>query len=175
MRREAIICGFGGQGVIFAGRLLGQAASLSGLESAQSSSYGSEARGSACDAGVVISDAIIGYPQPARPDVLIALSQAAYDKFVTRVNPGGAIIYDDGLVVPREIESVRQIGVPATAAATDALGRRGIANVVILAAASALTGLASRDDLKKAVEEESPPDYLEINLRAVDEGLKLAN
>jgi len=172
-RLEVIICGFGGQGVIFAGELLGRAGVRAGLETGQSASYGSEARGSACHAGVVLSSEQIGYPKVRKPDVVIAMSQAAYDKFADSVKPGGKVVFDHHLVKRKEIDGVEQIGIPATDLATQ-LGRRGVANVVMLTAAMKITGDVSMDALKEALEEQSPEAFLDINLKAFEEGLKLA-
>jgi len=172
-RREILICGFGGQGVIFAGELLGRAGVRAGLESGQSASYGSEARGSACHAGVVLSSEQIGYPKVIKPDVVIAMSQSAYDKFAPTVKPGGRLFFDYHLVKHREIDGVEQIGIPATDLATQ-LGRRGVANVVMLTAAMRITGDVSMDALKEALEEQSPQAFLDINMKAFEEGMTAA-
>lgn len=181
MTTEILICGFGGQGVIFAAELIGRAGVLAGLEAAESAAYGAEARGSACHAGIILSEALIAYPKVRRPDLLIALSQAGYDKFVATVKPGGRAVYDKDLVKSEE-SSVRrndtlQVGVSATTAATK-LGRRGVANVVITAAAlSGLTAVGSHsymllplDALERAIVEQSPGAFREINIRALAEG-----
>ena len=172
-RREILICGFGGQGVIFAGELLGRAGIRAGLETGQSASYGSEARGSACHAGVVLSSEPIGYPKVRRPDVVIAMSQAAYDRFASTVKPGGRVIFDSHLVKRGEIDDVEQIGVPAASLATR-LGRKGVANVVMLTAAMEITGDVSMDALREALGEQSPEKYREMNLKAFDEGMAAA-
>jgi len=192
-KSKILICGFGGQGVIFAGELLGRAAIIAGREAAESSSYGSESRGSACHSGVVIADAPIAYPKVERPDILIALSQDSYDKFAPRVKPGGQIFFDCHLIKMKKLEGVDQTGIPAMHLATQ-LGRKGVANVVMLAAAMAnLRGaptsvgesqlkpdlqasrathpnLPSREALEQALREQSPAAYLEVNLKAVEAG-----
>ncbi len=169
---EILICGFGGQGVLFAGELLGRAGMRAGMEAAQSASYGAEARGSACHAGVVLSSEQIPYPKVRRPDLLMAMSQAGYDKFVPSVESGGTVIYDADLVKPKQIEGIGQVSVGATAAATE-LGRRGIANVVMVSAAVALTGIIPREALRQALEEQSPSAYLDVNLNALEAGWKM--
>jgi len=171
--------------VIFAGELLGRAAMRAGLESAESSAYGSEARGSACHAGVIISDQYIPYPKVRRPDLLIALSQSAYLSFITSVKSGGQVFYDIDLVNPSlsPRNDVILKGIPATAAAAQ-LGRRSVANVVLLTAALAsnndhpdLPGdsiVPSREAMEKAIIEQSPPAFKEINLAAMKEGWKMS-
>ena len=171
-RLEVIICGFGGQGVIFAGVLLGRAGMRAGLETSQSASYGSEARGSACHAGVVLSPEQIGYPNVKQPDVLIAMSQAGYDKFVETVKPGGMIYFDCHLIKMKEIENIEQIGVPATSVATQ-LGNKNVANVLILTAAVFGSKIIPEKALKTAVEEQSPSAFTEVNIKAFEQGLKI--
>ena len=171
-RLELIICGFGGQGVIFAGVLLGRAGMHAGLEAAQSASYGSEARGSACHAGVVLSSELIGYPKVRQPDILLAMSQAAYDKFRPMVKPGGMVFFDCHLIKMQKIDDIEQIGIPATSVATQ-LGSKAMANVVMLSAAVAGAKIVSVDALKIAIEEQSPKAFKDVNIKAFEEGLKL--
>lgn len=172
-RQEVLICGFGGQGVIFAGVLLGRAGVCAGLEAAQSASYGAEARGSACHAGVVLSPEPIGYPKVRQPDVLIALSQDGYDKFAHTVKSGGKIFFDCHLIKHKKIDTVEQVGVPATSSATQ-LGQKGVANVVVVTTAAAIAGIVSNEALKTAIDEQSPANFKEINIKAFEEGLKIA-
>ncbi|MFH0765799.1 MAG: 2-oxoacid:acceptor oxidoreductase family protein [Calditrichota bacterium] len=171
--------------MIFAGELLGRAAMWAGLQSAESSSYGAEARGSACHAGVIISDQYIPYPKVRRPDLLIALSQGAFDKFLPTVKGGGQAVFDADLVDISASSSKREDiilrGFFATAAATR-LGRRSVANVVLLAAALASnfsrTDILvcpispSREALAQAIVEQSPEAFRKINLTALEEGWK---
>ncbi|MFC2150854.1 2-oxoacid:acceptor oxidoreductase family protein [Calditrichota bacterium] len=168
-RTEIIIAGFGGQGVIFAGELLGRAAMLAGLHAAQSASYGSEARGSATNAGIIISDVAITYPKVAQPDILIALSQEACDKFASKVKPDGKIIFDCDTIESVEREDVDQIGFPATANAAR-LGKKTVANVIILSYAIALTKVVPVEALKQALTEQTPEKFLQLNLRALGVG-----
>ena len=172
-RVELLICGFGGQGVVFAGVLLGNAAVNAGLEAAQSASYGAEARGSACHAGVILSSRPISYPKVRTPDLLIALSQAGYDKFHPAVREDGLVLYDGDLVSVKESGPARHVPVAATAIATD-LGARGVANVVIAAAAVALAGLFDKEILRETLEAYSPESFREANLRALHAGFDLA-
>ncbi len=169
MRKELLFCGFGGQGIIFAGKIMGQAGISAKLETAQSSSYGSEARGSACHAGVVVSSELIGYPKVTQPDILVAMSQEAYDKFIKTVKPGGTVFFDSHLVKETKVDGVVQNAIPATSMATD-LCRRGVANVVMLSAVVASSGIVSREDLQDALDAQSPPAFKKINKKALDAG-----
>lgn len=170
---EIIICGFGGQGIIFAGELLGRAGVKAGMEAAQSASYGSEARGSACHAGIVLSSEPISYPKVKKPVVLVAMSQTAYDKFAPNVALNGKIFFDCNLVNNKYIKDVEQVGFPATNSATE-IGRRGVANVVMLSAVIKSTGIITKQSLEEALREQSPASFLEINLQALEAGFQLA-
>ncbi len=172
-KTELLICGFGGQGVIFAGQLVGRTAVVAGMEVAQSASYGSEARGSACHAGVVVSSELISYPKVRKPDILIALSQAGYDKFISTVKPKGKVIYDCDLVKSENRDGIDQIGLPSTAIATQ-MGRKGVGNVILLAAVTALTNFVPKEALQQALDEQSPPAFKEMNRKAIIAGFKLA-
>jgi 2-oxoglutarate ferredoxin oxidoreductase subunit gamma len=176
MSFEIIVCGFGGQGVIFAAELIGRAGVLAGLEAAESGAYGAEARGSACHAGIILAKSLIAYPKVRRPDLLIALSRTGYDKFISSVNPGGRVVYDSDLIklIPSsgQNNNIHHSGFPATATAGD-LGRRGVANVVITAAALALSQALPFEALQRALKEQCPPAYLELDLRALEAGWKM--
>ncbi len=165
-RTEVLICGFGGQGVIFAGELIGRAGMIAGMEAAQSSAYGSEARGSSCSTGVVLSDELIGYPIVRKPDVLIALSQDGYEKFAPSVKGGGIIFYDSDMVEPASMEGIDQQGIPATTKAAS-IGRKGVANVVMLAEMVRITRILSLEVLEKSIAEQSPDAFRSINLKAI--------
>jgi 2-oxoglutarate ferredoxin oxidoreductase subunit gamma len=140
-RWEVKIAGFGGQGIILAGYLLGKAAAVYDRRHATMvQSYGPEARGSACNSQVIIADEPIYYPYLTEPDVLIAMSQEAYARFAPEVKPGGLVIIERDLVAlnagrlrdedSRE-NTVRLYALPATKIAEE-LGHRIVANIVML-------------------------------------------
>ena len=170
MRQELRIAGFGGQGVISAGRITGQAAVLyDGKQAAFTQSYGPEARGGACAAEVVISDAPVAYPLLTTPDVAILMSQEAYEKYAQEVKPGGILIVDSDLVHYQDRGNVRLLLVPATRIA-ESLGRKIVANVVMLGALAAAWPAVSKDALLKAVLAAVPPHTRELNQRAFEAG-----
>jgi len=170
MRQELRIAGFGGQGVISAGRITGQAAVLyDGKQAAFTQSYGPEARGGACAAEVVISDAPVAYPLLTTPDVAILMSQEAYEKYAREVKPGGILIVDPDLVHYEDRADVRLLLVPATRIA-ESLGRKIVANVVMLGALAAAWPAVSKDALLKAVLAAVPPHTRELNQRAFEAG-----
>ena len=97
--KEIIITGFGGQGIVLAGRILGQAASLGdNKQSTLVQSYGPEARGGACSAEVIISDSTIHYPNVRQPDILVCMSKSGLDKFIDHLKENSTLIIDQDLV-----------------------------------------------------------------------------
>jgi 2-oxoglutarate ferredoxin oxidoreductase subunit gamma len=168
-RCEIRLAGFGGQGIILAGYLLGKAAALyDGREAVLTQAYGPEARGGACNADVVISDEPIGYPEVSRPDVLALMSQEASDLFVPTARSDGLFLLDEGLVQPMDHAGV--CSVPATALA-DKLGRRIVANMVMLGFLSAATNnLVTLAALEQAIRTSVRPHTLDLNLQALRVG-----
>ena len=155
------LCGFGGQGVVLSAVILGTAAvTKRGLYAVQTQSYGSEARGGQCQAELIISDQPINSPMVDKKDLLIALSQSALDRYLPSLRAGGTLIIDPQLV-------------PATETAVH-LGSRISANMVVLGFLQQSTGLLTKEDLVAVIKELTRPRFLDTNLRAVDEGIKLA-
>ena len=172
MRTEIRISGFGGQGVVLTGYVLGRALTLfEGMEAVMTQSYGPEARGGASSANVVISDHSIAYPFVQNPDILIALSQEAYTRFRPQAKADAQVLIDEDLVKPFEDDLVRMI--PATRLAEE-LGRRIVANMVMLGFFTALTGLVSRESMEKALEASVKPKTVALNLEAFGRGYQYA-
>jgi len=172
-RFEVRIAGFGGQGVVTAGYVLGQSACLyDGKNATMTQSYGPEARGGACRSEVVVSDEEIDFPKIIEPDVLVAMSQEAYQLYCHDVKSRGTIIFDEDLVSPYEKKKgIKYFEVPATRIA-EQLGNRIIANVVLLGAITSLTKVVSVEAIKKAVEARWPK-FTELNLKALEKGIEL--
>lgn len=172
MRTEIRISGFGGQGVALAGYILGKAASLyQGLEAAMTQAYGPEARGGASSSDIVIADRPIDYPFVQQADILVALSQEAYTRFRPEAKPQAVILVDAGLVTPSPDD--RPWSIPATQLA-EQLGRRIVANVVMLGYFTAVTGLLQRQAVEKAIETSVRPKTLVLNLEAFSIGFEYA-
>jgi len=172
VRFEVRFAGFGGQGIISAGRITGKAAAIfDGKDAVMMQSYGPEARGGACNSDLVISDAAIGYPQLKQPDILVVMSQEAYEKYGQDINPDGTLLVDADLVVmgeyPPPVERVYAI--PATRLA-EGLGKKIVANVVMLGALVAITGVVSRKAMLEAILSSVPPRTKELNERAYATG-----
>ena len=172
MRKEIRISGFGGQGVVLAGYVLGRALSLyEGLEAVMTQSYGPEARGGASSANVVFSETEIAYPFVQEPDVLVALSQEAYSKFRPTARQNALILIDKDLVQPDTGDRVQPI--PATRLAEE-LGRRIVANMIMLGFFTAVSGLVSRESMQAALEASVKPKTVDLNLRAFAAGYEYA-
>lgn len=168
------LCGFGGQGVILAGTILGYAGINDRKWVAGSNSYGAAARGGTCRADVIISDKPISFPHVIETDVLIAISQKAYDVYIENVETGaGIVIYDEQMISPKEINGLKQIGIPATNAAMRELNSKQVVNIVILSAAVEITKIVNRDALISAIKENVPERFKALNLKAVELGFKL--
>lgn len=168
---EVRLAGFGGQGIILSGHILGKAASLFEQKNAVfTQSYGPEARGGSCSADVVVSDAPIYYPKVGLPDVLVVMSQGAWGTYGGFIRPGGILILDEDLVaLDNEPGGVTVFRVPSTRIAEE-MGRRIIANIVMLGAVAALGGITGYDSLRKSVLDSIPPGTEDLNMAAFDRG-----
>lgn len=168
---EIRVAGFGGQGVILAGMIIGKAACI--FENGYATltqSFGPEARGSACSAQVILSSEPILYPYVTQPDILIAMSQDAYNRFVPELKPNGTLLIEEDLVRISELPNgIRVHGVPATRLAEE-LGRRLVLNIVMVGFFAAVTKLIGPEALRKAVADSVPPGTEKLNLRAFDKG-----
>ena len=174
MRLEVRIGGFGGQGVIRMGHILGTAASLHlRLNAVMTESYGPEARGGACKTDIVVSDAAIDYPKTTRLDCLIAMKPDAYNSYIRDVREGGVVIFDSSLFeIEDKLSGIRYIGVEATKIA-QGLGNPQVANVVMLGALSSAIGLFQMNALGSAVTERFPKTSV-LNLKALKAGVEAA-
>jgi len=168
MRTEICISGFGGQGIVLAGYILGKAAALyAGKEAVMTQAYGPEARGGASSANVIISDLTVDYPFVQQPDILVALSQEGYLKFRPKAKEGALIIIDRDLVDPFVEDSPAVI--PATQIAEE-LGKRIVANVVMLGFFTAVADVVNREAIQNSIESTVKPKTLPLNLEAFNRG-----
>jgi 2-oxoglutarate ferredoxin oxidoreductase subunit gamma len=172
-RTEVRLSGFGGQGIILAGYILGKAASIyEDRHATLTQSYGPESRGGACSAQIVVSDEPISYPNVTAPDVLLAMSQEAYLKYYREPKPGALVVIDPDLVNPGDKvrDDVKLYRIPATALA-EKLGRRVVANIIALGYLIRVSGVISAEAVRKAVETSVPKGTEDFNRRAFETGL----
>lgn len=168
MRTEIRISGFGGQGVALAGYIVGKACALyENYEAVMTQSYGPEARGGASSANIVIADEAIAYPFVRTPDIFIALSQEAYTKFRNTAKPDAIILIDEHLITPYEDD--RPFTIPSIRMAEE-LGRRIVANVVMLGFCTGTLNFIGRESMERSIESLVKPKTLELNFRAFETG-----
>lgn len=170
------IAGFGGQGVILSGMILGRAVSIfENKHATLMQSFGPEARGGACSAQVILSDEQILYPYVKNPHVLVAMSQQALRLYLPTLRPGGKLVYEKDLVdindggeIP---EGVTTFGVPATQIA-EKLRRRIVLNIVMVGFFSSVAPVVSMECARKAVLHSVPRGTEALNGRAFDMGYR---
>jgi len=165
------ITGFGGQGIILAGQIIGEAAAIHDRKNSTfTQSYGPEARGGAACAEVIILDSRVGYPFVDAPDILVAMSQTAFDKYISSLKKGGTLIYETDMVKVHNLpENVRVSSISATALA-EKLGNKIVANVVLLGFLTAVTGVITRDSALKVLETSVPARFVDLNRKAFEQG-----
>lgn len=171
-RLEVKLAGFGGQGIILAGQIIGQAAVLFDRKNAVlTQSYGPESRGGACSADLVISEEEILHPLVTKPQVMMVMSQEAYERYASELAEGGMLLVDADLVpVLARRSKKRQIFViPATQLAEE-VGRRIVANIVMLGSFTALTGAISVEAMKRSILSLVPKGTEDLNLQAFERG-----
>ncbi len=172
-RLEVRLAGFGGQGIILAGYILGKAAGLYGNKHAVfTQSYGPEARGGACAAQVIVSDDAVDYPMFDKADCVVVMSQEAFQKYGATGKPGANLIVDTGLVKPTSAEG-EVAGAPFTRVAEE-LGNRIVANIVMLGYLTGATELVSRDAMEEAIRTEVKARFVDLNMEAFLRGFTLA-
>ena len=168
---EVRLGGFGGQGIILSGKIMGRAQAIyEGRQVSFSRSYGPEARGGACSSALVISDGPILYPHVERPNLMVMMSQAAYAKYHDQLAEGGRLLVDADLVEVDPDADQDVTAIPATHIATEELGLRIVANIVMLGAVSALSDITSKEAMRRAVLDSVPEGTEEMNENAFERG-----
>jgi 2-oxoglutarate ferredoxin oxidoreductase subunit gamma len=170
-RTEVRFTGFGGQGMVVMGYILGRAATVyEGKNASMTQSYGPEARGGASSTQVVMSSDPIFYPYVTEPSVMVAMSLEGYNKYRTNLTKDGKLLIDEDLVTLAPDENLARVyRIPATRFAEE-LGRKIVANIVMLGFFSGLTGFVDNVSLRKAVADAVPKPTIDLNLRAYDKG-----
>jgi 2-oxoglutarate ferredoxin oxidoreductase subunit gamma len=181
LRKEIRIAGFGGQGIILAGIVVGKAAALhDNMYAVQTQSYGPEARGGASKTEVVISDEEIDYPKAQNPDILVAMSHEALMAYLHDLKDGGTLIIDPDLIIEEDIKdfvemhNIKLYRAPATRTADEEIGLKVVANIVMVGAFTKLTGAISMEAARNAITESVPPGTEKKNISAFDVGVKIA-
>ena len=174
-RYELRFSGAGGQGLILAGVIMAEAASIyDGKQAVQSQSYGPEARGGASKSEVIISDGPIDYPKATVVDALLALTQESCDKYSHDLKEGGVLLIDSDLVKNEPKGNFKVTKFNITNTAKNEVGREIVTNIVALGAMVALTGAVSKESAEKAVLARVPEAFLELNKKAFNLGYEKA-
>ncbi len=172
-RYEIRFSGAGGQGLITAGIILAEAASIiEGKHAVQSQSYGPEARGGASKSEVIISEGPIDYPKATVVDACLAMTQEAADKYANGIKEGGLLLLDSDFVKREPQGNFKIIKMPIMRTAKEDIGREIVANVVALGAMIALTDVVSREAGEKAVLAKVPAAFLDLNKKAFNLGFE---
>ena len=175
-RYEIRLSGEGGQGLVLAGAILAQAVGIYGGKNVTyTQSYGPESRGGSCRSDIVVSDEPVGYPICSRLDVLLALTQKACDLYSKQLKSEGLLIVDENRVSSIPAGSFRVCRLPILQTARVKLAKEVVANMVCVGIVGMLSGLASRENLQKAVLARVPKGTQEINRRALETGFELAD
>jgi 2-oxoglutarate ferredoxin oxidoreductase subunit gamma len=173
-RCRMVFSGSGGQGVITAAILLAEAAVLhENLTATQSQVYGAAARGGATRSDVIISDEEILYPKVIQPNVLVCLTQEAYNKYSSIIRPGGLLLTDERYVTQAKKVDARQVELPMYQQVMDAIGKPIVFNICMLGAVMGLTRLVTPESIMKVLEQRLPADFIAMNRQALDIGMEL--
>jgi Pyruvate:ferredoxin oxidoreductase and related 2-oxoacid:ferredoxin oxidoreductases, gamma subunit len=173
---EIILAGFGGQGILFSGKVLGYAGLAHGKQVSWLPSYGPEMRGGTANCHVIISEDPVASPIIMHPTLLIVMNKPSLEKFENSVEPGGTIVIDSSMVdVKVTRDDVTAVYYPATKTAKDTGGQKGaqLANMLLLGKAMHATGLMSLDELKEGIKKSVPKSkqaLLDTNFQAVEIG-----
>ena len=174
-RCRIIFSGSGGQGVITASIILAEAAVIyEGLNAVQTQTYGPEARGGATRAEVIISNRDIRFPKVNQPNVLVCLTQKAYNEFLWMIRPGGLLLTDSHFVKQEPKVDARQVSLGMYKAVMETIGKPIVFNFCMLGTIIGLTHLIKAESIMNVLETKIPVDLLAINRKALEIGLQLA-
>lgn len=170
---ELRLSGSGGQGLILAGIILADAAISEGSNAIQTQSYGPEARGGASKAEVIISENDIDFPKVQNPDIVLALTQIAADKYVQGIKDSGIIVVDESINLPEGLKA-KVYKLPIISTATDKIGKSIVANIVALGVLTEFSGAVSKESVEASILKRVPKGTEELNKTALQEGFALA-
>ncbi len=173
-RCRLVFSGSGGQGVITAAIILAEAAVLyENLIATQAQAYGPEARGGATRSDIIIADTPIHYPKVTQPNVLVCLTQEAYNKFSAIIRPGGMLLTDSRYVKMHAKVDARQIGLPMYKTVMEEIGKPIVFNICMLGAVIGLTDVVSSDAIMKVLTTRIPKGFIDLNKKALELGLAM--
>lgn len=169
VKKQIIMGGLGGQGIVLSGIILAEAAVYDGMFSVQTQNYGPEARGGACRSEVVISNREIYYPKVILADIFLALSQEAFDKYLKYTDENSIIIIDEN-INSREIVNCKAFDIINSA--YNEFKKPVIVNMIALGIINGLTGIVSDEAIKTTISKKAPKGTFDINQQAYESGYK---
>jgi 2-oxoglutarate ferredoxin oxidoreductase subunit gamma len=174
-RHRIVFSGSGGQGVITAAIILAEAAVIvEGMNATQSQSYGAAARGGATRSDIIISEDEIDFPGVVNPNILVCLTQEAYNSFAPIIRPGGQLLSDRRFVKTTRKVDAQQIELPMYEKTMEKIGKSIVFNICVLGSLIGLTGIVRPESLLQMVEKRVPADFIEMNKKALELGLELS-
>ena len=174
-RCRIVFTGSGGQGVITASIIFAEAAVLhENLNAVQSQAYGPAARGGAARSDVIISESPINFPKVIQPNVLVCLTQEAYNSYHSIIRPGGILITDTKYVKPDLKADAIHKELPMYKSVMEKIGKSIVFNICMLGALLRLTNLIRPESIMKSLETRTPTEFLDINRKALELGMALA-
>ncbi len=174
-RLRMVFSGSGGQGVITAAIILAESAVLhENLEAVQTQAYGAAARGGATRSDVIISDAKINFPKVIQPNVLVCLTQEAYNTFFDIIRPGGLLITDPRFVQTHLKVDARQREFPMYESVMEKVKKPIVFNICMLGVVVGMTQIVKPESIMKVLDTRIPPGFIDLNRKALELGLELA-
>jgi 2-oxoglutarate ferredoxin oxidoreductase subunit gamma len=172
-RTEIKIGGFGGQGIILSGYIIGRAASIYGNKFATMiQAFGPEARGSSTSAELIVSDEEITYPYITAPNLMVLMSQDAYTKFSGELISGGTLITEEEMVTPHNLRSdIKHYSIPATRFA-EQLGKRMVLNIIMMGFTTSIAKIVDERAMGEAIKVSVPKGTEDLNILAFVKGLE---
>ncbi|MDM8538379.1 2-oxoacid:acceptor oxidoreductase family protein [Desulfobacterales bacterium HSG17] len=173
-RSRLVFSGSGGQGVITAAIILAKAAAIFENKNAiQSQSYGAAARGGATRTDIIISDSEINFPKVVQPNILVSLTQESYNKFSPIIRPGGLLLVDSKYVTIAKKVDAKHVALPMFDRVMEKIGKPIVFNICMLGALIGISELIKPVSILKVLETTIPEDFMEMNKKALDMGMKM--
>jgi 2-oxoglutarate ferredoxin oxidoreductase subunit gamma len=169
-----VFTGSGGQGVITAAIIFAEAAVLhEGLNATQSQAYGAAARGGSTRSDIIISEEEINYPKVIQPNMLVCLTQEAYNTYASIIRPGGLLLTDSRFVKQERKVDAWQVELPMYKAVIDEIGKPIVFNICMLGAVVALTDVVRPESIMAVLKTRIPAGFLDMNRKALDLGIEM--
>ncbi len=173
-RTRLVFSGSGGQGVITAAIILAEAAVIhEGMNATQSQSYGAAARGGSTRSDIILSHNDIDYPGVIQPNILVCLTQEAYNTFAPIIRPGGTLLTDSRYVQQGKKNDAKQFDLPMYDQVMEQIGKPIVFNICMLGTVVGLTGLIKPQSLLAAIKDRVPKDFIDLNTKAFELGLEM--